>query len=133
MTMTTATDVSGLRVLIVDDEPAIRSLMTDVFRTVVGVRAVDVAENGARALEMVDRHRYDLVVTDLLMPGMTGFEVADAVRRRGPGTRVIMLTGSASASDIGFATARGLTVLHKPIRIGDLTHAVLEVLAQPAE
>jgi CheY-like chemotaxis protein len=58
------------------------------------------------------------------MPEMNGFEVVAALRTIDPAVRVIMLTGSAPAQTAGQARASGITLLHKPIALGDLKAAV---------
>jgi len=62
---------------------------------------VDIAENGARALNMLALANYDVVVTDQCMPGMDGAELIQKIRSANPDTRVIMLSG--------FAEGMGLT------------------------
>jgi CheY-like chemotaxis protein len=119
-----------IRVLVVDDEPAVRSLLSDLLTFVVGAETVDVAEGGASALALFDRHRYDLVLTDLLMPGMQGWDVADALRARDPGVNLIMLTGSATDEDIRRARACGFPVLSKPISVADFKVAIEAALPQ---
>lgn len=70
--------VTGLRVLVVDDEPAIRrTLRANLSARGYEVRAV---ETGEEALEEFARQRIDLVILDLMLPGMSGIEVCEAVR-----------------------------------------------------
>ncbi|MFQ5828669.1 MAG: response regulator, partial [Candidatus Methylomirabilia bacterium] len=80
-----------LRILIIDDEADVRV----TFRDIVGVAGHEVweAENGAEGLELLERQSVDLVCTDLGMPGMTGWEVADRVRGRWPELPVALITG----------------------------------------
>ncbi|HSB62144.1 MAG TPA: response regulator [Vicinamibacteria bacterium] len=117
-----------LRALVVDDEPEVRGLITDLLRHVVGVGTVDAVAGGAAALALFAPRRYDLVVTDLMMPGMSGWEVADAIRERDPEVRLLMLTGSARAEDVRRASVCGFPVLDKPISIQDFRAAVDAVL-----
>lgn len=81
------------RVLVVDDEPAIASM----FETILSLDGyeVDVAFDGAEALELVERalEPYDVIVTDLNMPRLSGDALADAVVARGDRSRFIFMSG----------------------------------------
>jgi len=81
-----------LRVLVVDDDFAIKVLVTAMLE-VVGCQ-VDRAEDGAKALECMASRRYDLVLTDLNMPVMDGYNLACAIRTRRPDTKIVIMTGS---------------------------------------
>ncbi len=67
------------RVLLVDDDAAIRTLCSVSLRA-LGIEVIE-AEDGARGLELVRRERPDLVLLDVSMPGLDGFEVGEIVRR----------------------------------------------------
>jgi len=111
------------RVLVIDDEAVLRSLFRDML-SACGYEA-DVAEDGAAGLARFRERRYEAVITDLLMPGMNGLEVAAALRTIDPGVRVILLTGSAPALTAGRARESGVdTLLHKPIALADLKIAI---------
>jgi CheY-like chemotaxis protein len=121
-------DTKGLRVLVIDDDPAIRSLLADVLTVVLDAEVVDTAQDGAAGLALFVPGRYDLVVTDFLMPGLRGTEVAEIVRQRDPDARVVMLTGSVADEELRRERAAGVTVLAKPIGIEEFRVAVNEVL-----
>jgi two-component system capsular synthesis sensor histidine kinase RcsC len=111
------------RVLVIDDEPALRSLLSDMLWA-CGYEA-DVAADGAAGLAQFREQRYGAVITDLLMPGMNGLEVAAALRALDGEVRIIMLTGSAPSLTSNRARESGVTtLLHKPIALGDLKAAV---------
>ena len=110
------------RVLVIDDEAMLRALLHDMLAA-CGYD-VDVAESGAAVVARFQAERHRAVITDLLMPEMNGFEVVAALRTIDPAVRVIMLTGSAPAQTAGQARASGITLLHKPIALGDLKAAV---------
>jgi len=125
-------ETPALRALVIDDEPAMRTLLVDVLTLLAGVETVDVARSGVAGLALFDRHRHDLVVTDFLMPGLTGTEVVEALHRRDPAVKVVMLTGSAMEEDVARVRERGVTVLAKPITLDRLTSVVAEILSGPA-
>lgn len=123
----TAAEAPGRRrALVIDDETPIRDLLGDLLRR-LGFEA-DGAATGPEGLALLDRVGYDLVLTDLRMPGMTGWEVAEAIRERAPAVRVIMSTGSVSNLDMGRLRALSLTLLAKPFQLDDLRRAVEEAL-----
>ena len=80
------------RVLVVDDEPPVRELLGDWLGS-FGY-AWDTARDAAEALSKLENAEFDLVLTDLNMPGMNGVELAREVKRRTERTRVVLLTGS---------------------------------------
>jgi CheY-like chemotaxis protein len=86
------------RLLIVDDEPVIRSSMSQVL-TEIGF-AVRSAEDGLTALVEIRNEVPDLILSDLEMPGMSGFEFLSVVRRRLPSIRVIAMSGAFSGDEV---------------------------------
>jgi signal transduction histidine kinase/ActR/RegA family two-component response regulator len=85
--------VSGpvARVLLVDDDPRLVSVLSDMLQA--EGHQVTAATNGAEALALFDPGAHDVVITDLGMPRMNGWEVAERVKTRSPGTPVFILTG----------------------------------------
>jgi CheY-like chemotaxis protein len=85
------------RVLVVDDEPAIRALVAKIVER-AGF-AVDTAADGAEAIEKVNQNSYAVIVLDLMMPAVSGYEFVDFLHERG-GKRptVIVITAAAEAS-----------------------------------
>ena len=79
------------RLLLVDDEEGIRKVLGLALRE-EGYE-VDTAESGAQALELFDRTRHALVITDIKMPGMDGIQLLQEIKRRTPLTEVIIITG----------------------------------------
>ncbi|ATB46274.1 sigma-54-dependent transcriptional regulator [Corallococcus macrosporus] len=82
-------------VLVVDDKENMRHLFTRILGDAYQVRTV---EDGGRALALIQAQQFDLVVTDIRMPGADGFEVLKAVKQHSPDTEVIMVTAYASVS-----------------------------------
>jgi DNA-binding response OmpR family regulator len=116
------------RVLVIDDEPAIRSLLADLLTVFFGVD-VDAADSGAAALTLFGSSRYELVLTDLRLPDIDGWELIGRLRRQKPETRVIMLTGSATAADARRAREVGVTLVTKPASIEHLKRVIEQVLS----
>jgi CheY-like chemotaxis protein len=78
------------RILVVDDNELLCRLACDILR-MEGYRAVP-ATDAAQALEAFEREEFDLLVTDFRMPGMSGLELARAIRDRNPQFPVIVMT-----------------------------------------
>ena len=79
------------KILLVDDEPNIRTVLTAVLEN-AGYR-VDVAHDGFAALRSIQRSRPDLLITDLRMPNMNGFELLSVIRARYPDVPTIAISG----------------------------------------
>ncbi|MFP4014353.1 MAG: response regulator [Chitinispirillaceae bacterium] len=77
------------KVLFVDDEVSIRTMLLDFFESRYQVHT---AENASAALELLKDHSFDLVVSDINMPGMSGPELLREIRRRFPKTRTALIT-----------------------------------------
>ncbi|QGY04501.1 response regulator [Methylobacterium mesophilicum SR1.6/6] len=110
------------RVLIVDDDPQVRHV-TASFLTGFGHSTTE-AGDGEAALRLLGGDRYDIVVADLAMPGMSGIELAAEIRERDPRLPVLILTGHAEAMQI----PDDLPVLSKPFRSADLAARVAALL-----
>ncbi|MGI4877237.1 MAG: PAS domain-containing protein [Janthinobacterium lividum] len=103
------------RALLVDDEELVRASTADMLSE-LGYDVVEAA-SGEEALKVLDQWSVDLLVTDHLMPGMSGTALAQTVRRRRPDMPVLVITGYADADGI----AADLPRLTKPFRSADLS------------
>lgn len=102
------------KVLVVDDDPVIGESFNRVL-TGKGY-AVITAANGEEALAKLKAEQYDLVYTDLRMPGMDGLEVAERVKAKQPWTPVVIVTGYGSRTSEERAYAAGVSgFLNKPL------------------
>ena len=115
-----------LRILVVDDEPMVRLVTTKLLR--MRGHAVDDADGGQAALDCLATVVYDLVVTDLSMPGMSGRELAAQIRTRLPGLPVVLLTGDTDVQAEGSDVA---AVVRKPFQI-DALEAVVQAAVEQA-
>jgi signal transduction histidine kinase len=117
----------GARVLVVDDEAEVRQALVDILE-MGGYQPVECAD-GHAALRALETDTFDLVLTDLGMPGLGGWDVARAVKRRRPNTPVGLVTGWADSIDAADAARRGVdVVLSKPFEIRDLQEALARLL-----
>jgi len=119
--------MSALRkVLVVDDDPVVGKS----FDRVLSARgyAVITAANGQEALNKLSRENYDVVFTDIRMPGMNGLEVAERVKASQPWLPVVIVTGYGTEANEARAEAAGVCgFLHKP-----LSPAMIESSTQQA-
>ena len=111
------------KILVVDDEPGV--LLTT--RAILQEEGYDVeaAGSGQEAVEAIHQRHYDLVLTDLKMPGVNGLDVLAEVRKRSPLTVTVMMTGYGSVGSALDAVQLGAyEYLLKPIEVEDLKQAV---------
>ena len=118
------------RVLVVEDRSDVRALLLDVLALIDC--EVDESADGSEGLARFSERPYDVVVTDLLMPGMTGWELTEAIRRKSPEVPVILVSGSATEDDIDRARAEGFVLLRKPIAIAEFIGVVQRFLDNTA-
>jgi len=85
------------RVLVIEDEPGLRLTLSD--RLVSEGYAVETADDGAVGLERATREPYDVIVLDVMLPRMNGFDVCREVRQRGITTPILMLTARGQVVD----------------------------------
>lgn len=118
--------VKGKVILAVDDEPKILEMVRSYLIN-EGFKVLTAA-SGPEAIEIVDREHPDLIVLDLMMPGMTGFDVFHEVKRRGS-TPVIMLTAKADEVDKLVGLEMGADdYLTKPFSLRELAARIRAVL-----
>jgi signal transduction histidine kinase len=117
--------LAARRLLLVEDDGQVREALADLLRT-KGHTVLE-ADGGAAALSLLAQDGIDLVITDLGMPGMSGWDVAKAVKDRSPGLPVLLLTGwgDRAAQEAGESVVD--RVMSKPVRLQDLQEAILEL------
>jgi DNA-binding response OmpR family regulator len=129
-----ARGVNGLvtRLLLVEDEPRIAAAIRRVL--VAEHYTVDSAEDGEQALAFLGQHRYDVVLLDRLLPGISGDEVLRTMRSRGVATPVMMLTAlSALEHRVEGLDAGADDYLPKPFAFSELLARLRALTRRPAE
>jgi DNA-binding NarL/FixJ family response regulator len=96
-----------MRVLVADDQAAVREGLVTLIETLPGFEVVGAASSGDAALALVERHAPDVVLMDLRMPGGDGIEATRRIRQAHPATRVVVLTTYADDASIGGALRAG--------------------------
>jgi DNA-binding NtrC family response regulator len=115
------------RVLVVDDHRSAREAMADILRC-AGHEVCD-ASSAREALARLEKESFDVVLTDLQMPGMDGLEFLAALAQRGDETQVAMITAHASVSTAVEAMRRGaFDYLEKPFNVEQLEQLIARAL-----
>ncbi|RPH83127.1 MAG: response regulator, partial [Candidatus Rokuibacteriota bacterium] len=118
--------VRALRCLVVDDEPPVRAVIADILES-AGHAVVQLGDGG-EAIARFAAEPFDLVVTDLAMPRVSGWQVARAVKRVSPQVPVFLITGFGVELTAEERRAHGVDlVLVKPLQIEEILEAVAEV------
>ena len=121
---------SHARILIVDDEQAVRDLLAKTLLT--ADYEVDTVPDGPTALDRLRAAEYDLLITDLKMPGMDGLSVIREARRELPDLPIIIITGySTEASAIEAINLGVAGYLTKPFRLPRILGAAAKALGEP--
>ncbi|MFN0152671.1 MAG: response regulator [bacterium] len=124
---------AGSRILVADDRVHIRNFLKE-YLTLEGF-SVDLAEDGTQAVAKARLADYDIVLSDIKMPGLNGYEVFSAVRALGKKTQVILMTayGYDPTHSVVKSVAEGLCdVLYKPFDLQRLRNVVAKALAARA-
>jgi signal transduction histidine kinase/CheY-like chemotaxis protein len=116
----------SLRCLVVDDEEEVAEVVADILTTAGHVAVM--AESGQAAVDLLAGEAFDLVFTDLAMPGMTGWQVARAVKAKSSGVPVVMMSGFGVEVAPEELRTNGVDlVLSKPLQIQDVLRAIVTV------
>lgn len=117
------------KVLIVDDEEILTWIMSKTLAKDRKRYEVLVANDCAKALEIMDKGPVDLVITDIRMPGMSGLDLLEEIRTKHPETKVIVMTAYGNPDVQREANERGcLHYLEKPFKIEELRNLILDAI-----
>ncbi len=117
------------RVLVVDDEPMIVSLLSTILRE----KGWDVTEarSGTEGIDLLERARFDVILTDLVMPGASGIDLLRAAKEIHPDAEVILMTGYATADTAIEAMRNGaFHYIMKPLKTEEVAHLLEKAYAQ---
>jgi len=116
-------------ILFVDDDVRARRVMRDMLERLG--QTVDVAESGEQGLKLFEKGRYELLITDLGMPGMDGYELCRKIPQSARGVPILMVTGWSPSSVSRGRCKNGRApdlVVEKPITLGQLREALEQLL-----
>ena len=121
-----------LQVLVIDDDAVVgRS-----FDRVLSEKGYEVstALSGEEALDTIENTKFDVVFTDIKMPGMDGLEVAERIKARCPWTPVVVITGYGTEENEARASVLGVSgFVHKPLTPEIIESVTLKALNEPAK
>jgi DNA-binding response OmpR family regulator len=116
-----------MRILVVDDEPRICHLIEELLK-LEGYQ-IDVSFSGTDALEMIKKYNYQMLITDLKMPGIDGLELIQKAKEQNPEIRTIMVTGYTTVDTAVQSLRHGVDdYITKPFNIFELKKAVKQTL-----
>lgn len=122
-------DTDAYRVLVIDDEENIRDILTDILDS--GGYDVVTAEDGQEGIYQFENSSFDLVLTDLGLPGMSGYEVAETIKRKSPKMPVGLVTGWGPNLDRKKIGPKGVDiVLSKPFKFDQVLQMVAHALGK---
>jgi len=111
--------MTGLKILIVDDEPLMRLSMVDALEAVG--HDVHAAATGTEGVELVGKQAFDLVITDLRLPGADGLSVLKAAKEHHPQTEVVVITAHGSVETaVGAMKLGAFDYITKPFQMDEL-------------
>ena len=120
--------MSEKRILVVDDDENLREVLAVILSQ--RGRVVDTARDGIEAVELIGQNQYDLILSDLSMPGLDGPALYEAIRsiHRATAPRVIFMTGHADGGDYAhFLKGTTEPILEKPFKV-DVVRNLVNVL-----
>src|SRR5689334_717870 len=119
------------RLLIVDDDRRILELLSEHFKHAY---TVEIATDAGEALAIVRRERPDLVLLDIMLPGMSGTHLLRELKRADPKLAVVIVTGNDSAALAAETSGTGAArIVRKPFSLDDLDRVVAQVIASPPQ
>lgn len=120
------------RILVIDDVQLVLTGLRRIFED--AGHYVETALSGEEAVEAVKRMRFDIVYTDMIMPGMNGVEVCKEIKSMSPDTEVILFSGTAhgvAKYQIEFIASGGREeLLRKPLSKGEMLEATEKILQE---
>ena len=116
----------GEHILLVEDDPNVRRLVASSLRN-AGFEVTGV-DDPRLALNLAKQHRVDLLISDLVLPGMNGRELSRKILERSPATRVVFITGHIDHPVVDQVVADKATLLQKPFSSGRLLDSVRRTL-----
>ncbi len=113
------------RILLTEDDASLRLFLSRALET-AGHPVVQ-AEDGNAALPLIEADRFDLLLTDIVMPGLDGIELAQRARAIAPDLRVMFITGFAAVALTRADAPTDARVMSKPFHLRDLVREISEM------
>ena len=116
----------GPTVLITEDEPLVRAITVEILQDAGYL--VREAGDGRQALEVLESCAIDLLITDIQMPRMNGYQLVEAAMTKWPGLKRLLMTGYTRESEPDVVRKAGLRTLQKPFDVERLPGVIEELL-----
>jgi CheY-like chemotaxis protein len=121
-------DSGSVRVLVIDDDEDVRGLIAEIL-TSAGHLVTDTS-SGIEAIEIFKKNDFDLILTDLEMPEMSGWEIARLIKKLSPDSMIVLITGWGETIDSAQLREGGIhTIINKPFRVDQILSLVGEAKA----
>ena len=121
--------ITPLKILVAVDQPEMCAVMSNYLTN--DCHEVEAVTGGRAALEVLRGKKFDLLITDHVMPEMSGKQLAAALKEESPETRVILLTSMAEKAHLERSGRVIDRMLTKPVQLTDLRRAIAEVMSEP--
>lgn len=121
---------SRVRVLIADDHPLVRKIVRSTLQQDPQLEVCGEAQDGAEAIKEAQRLRPDVVVLDLAMPVLNGFDAALGIKRKSPGSAIVILSSSVDQRFIDEARKIGISAYVAKTKAGEALAKAVEAAAQ---
>ncbi len=119
--------MNKIKVLLVDDNNQLVDMVKEYFSSHAVIEVSDVAYNGKECLSLLENNKYDLVLLDLIMPGMDGIKVIEECAKRNIAARILVLTSYNSPEVIRKVSGLGIKYfMLKPFELSELEEKILE-------
>jgi two-component system, cell cycle response regulator CpdR len=115
------------RILLAEDDASLRGFLSPALER--AGHEVVACENGDDAIDALENGPWDLLLSDIVMPGADGIEVARVAAARQPGLRIMFITGFAAVALTAAEAAPQAKVLSKPVHLRDLVNEVERMVA----
>jgi CheY-like chemotaxis protein len=116
-------------VLVTEDEVLVRAIAVEVLQD-AGYEVAE-AGDGRQALDVLESRPFDLLITDIQMPRMNGYQLAEQALERWPGLKILLVTGYTRENEPEIVRRAQLRTLQKPFDVDRLPSIVAELLHRP--
>ena len=119
--------MNKIKVLLIDDNKNLVDMVKEYFSSHAVIEVSDVAYNGNEGLELIKKNKYDLILLDLIMPGMDGIRLLEEVNKENYNLRIIVVTSYNSPEVIRKVSGLGIKYfMLKPFELTELERKILE-------
>ena len=112
-----------VRILVIEDEEQVRTLLSAIL--IKAGHEIEIVSNGEQGIDLFEENEHDIVITDLGMPGMTGWQVAERIKTINNKVPVVLITGWDITPEQLEMNRRGVDlIIHKPFEIEQVLSTV---------